>query len=39
MSEERAVKNIPEGKSYVGKPNKKLLDDFENNLKKLVVRG
>jgi hypothetical protein len=39
MPEERAVKNIPEGKSYFGKPNKKLLSDFKNDLRKMVVRG
>ena len=39
MPEERAVKNISEGKIYVGKPNKKFLDDFEINLKKMAVRG
>jgi hypothetical protein len=39
MPEERAVKNITEGKSYVEKPSKKCLDDFENDLKKMVDRG
>jgi hypothetical protein len=43
MPEERAVKrvfkNIPEGKSYVGKSSKKWLDNVQNYLKKMVVRG
>ena len=39
MAEETAVKNIPEGKSYVEKASKTFLDDFENYLKKLAVRG
>jgi hypothetical protein len=32
-------KDVPEGKSSVGKPRKRWLDDIENNLKKRGVRG
>ena len=32
-------KNTPEGKSTVGKPRKIWLDDIENDLKKMGVRG
>ena len=44
MSEERTVKkkvfkNIAEGKMSVEKPRKRWLDDAENNLKKIGVRG
>jgi hypothetical protein len=31
--------NTPEGKSSVGKPRKRWLDDVKNNLKKMDVRG
>jgi hypothetical protein len=43
MPEERTVKkllkNIAEGKRSVGKPRKRWLDDFENDLTKTGVRG
>jgi hypothetical protein len=43
LPEERAVKktfkNIPDGKRSVGKPRKKWVDDAENGLKKMGVRG
>jgi hypothetical protein len=43
MPEEITVKkvfnNIPEGNSSVGKPRKGWLDDVENYLKKMAVRG
>jgi hypothetical protein len=43
MPEERTVnkvfKNIPVGKRSVGKPRKGRLDDVENDLKKMGVRG
>jgi hypothetical protein len=32
-------KNIAEGQMSVGKPRKRRLGDFENDLKKVVVRG
>jgi hypothetical protein len=41
MPEKRAVKvfnNTPEGKRSVGKPRKRCLDDFENDLKNMGVR-
>ena len=41
--EERTVKkvfeNILEGKTSLGKPRKRWLDDVENDLKKEVIRG
>ena len=43
MPEERNVKkvfkNFPEGKRSVGKSRKRWLDDVENDLKKMGVRG
>ena len=39
MPEERAVMNIPEGKGSAGKPRQRRLDDVENDLKKMGVRG
>jgi hypothetical protein len=41
MPEEGNVKNvyIPEGKKCVGKPRKIWLDDDENEMKKMGVRG
>jgi hypothetical protein len=43
MPEERRVKkafkNIPEEKRSVGKPRKRWLDDFQNDLKKMGVTG
>jgi hypothetical protein len=43
MPEERTVKkvfkNIPEGRRSVGKSRKRWLDDVENNLNKMGVRG
>jgi hypothetical protein len=35
----RVFKNIAEGQMSVGKPRKRRLGDFENDLKKLGVRG
>jgi hypothetical protein len=32
-------KNIPEGKRSVGKPRKRWLDEYENDLNKMCVRG
>jgi hypothetical protein len=43
IPEERTVKevfkNVPEGKRSVGKPRKTWLNDAENHLKKMGVRG
>jgi hypothetical protein len=43
MAEERTMKNVfkdtQERKRSVGKPRKRRLDDVENNLKKMDVRG
>jgi hypothetical protein len=43
MSEERTVKNvlknIPQRKRSVGKPRKRWLDDVDNDVKKIGVRG
>jgi hypothetical protein len=43
MPEERTVKkvfkNIPEGKRSAGKPRKRRLNDVENDLNKIGVRG
>jgi hypothetical protein len=42
MPEERTVKkvfqNMPQGKTSVGKPRKRWLDDVENDLEKKGVR-
>jgi len=35
----QCFKNIPEGKRSVVKPSKRWLDDVENDLKKMAVRG
>jgi hypothetical protein len=35
----KVFKNMPEGKLSFGKPRKKCLDDVENDLKKMDVRG
>ena len=35
----KVFKDIPEGKRSFGKPRKKWLDDVENDLKKMSVRG
>jgi len=35
----RVFKNIAEGHMSVGKPRKRRLGDFENDLKKMGVRG
>jgi hypothetical protein len=35
----KVFKNIPEGKSSVGKPRERWLDDIKNYLKKVYVRG
>jgi hypothetical protein len=43
MPEERTVKkevkNIPEGKRSVGEPRKRWLNDVENDMKEIGVRG
>jgi len=35
----QCFKNIPEGRRSVVKPSKRWLDDVENDLKKMAVRG
>jgi len=37
--QKKVFKNIAEGKRSVGKPRKRRLDDIENDLKEMDVRG